>query len=141
MALLTEEALTAYKDLSEGLYRYILLSISPYGIPLEVRLAHTAPPESTYATFRSSLPPSHPRFGIFGYDDEGPLVMVVWCPDTACIKDKMLLASSLSRVRSELLTKVDSIGLCLISATDPSECEEGVVLDKLRYSRSTFQHG
>lgn len=100
----------------------------------EIMVEHIAPPSQTYADFLKFLPKDDCRYAVFDANytekdggERNKLVFVVWCPDTAKIKSKMVYASSKDALRKKL------VGVALeIQATDPEEIEYDTVLGKLQ---------
>lgn len=92
----------------------------------EIVLEKAASKDAKYDDFVADLPSNECRYGIFDLeysksDADGirqKIVFVVWAPDTAKIKDKMLTASSKDALKKQL------VGISTeIQATDPSEIE------------------
>merc|ERR1711862_37889 len=84
--------------------------------------------------FCAELPDNECRYGIFDLeyskDADGvrqKIIFVVWAPDTAKIKDKMLTASSKDALKKQL------IGISTeIQATDRSEIAYDYILDRVQ---------
>jgi len=93
----------------------------------------TAPPNSTYDDFVASLPTNDCRYAVYDFEyqaeDGGTrnkIMFVVWAPDSAKIKAKMLYASSKDAVRKKLV----GVGV-EVQATDRSEIDHSSVLAKV----------
>jgi len=99
----------------------------------EVVVDSFAPPSATYDEFVKQLPANDCRYAVydFEYDADGgvrnKILFVVWAPDSAKIKAKMLYASSKDAVRKKLV----GIG-CEVQATDLSEIDKQVVLERVQ---------
>uniref|UniRef100_A0A7S4MRM4 ADF-H domain-containing protein n=1 Tax=Vannella robusta TaxID=1487602 RepID=A0A7S4MRM4_9EUKA len=114
-------------------HRYVIYKRNADNTIIEVE--QTADPSKTYDDFCAALPANECRYGIFDMeysksDADGirqKIVFVVWAPDTAKIKDKMLTASSKDALKKQL------IGISTeIQATDPSEIAYDYVLEKIQ---------
>jgi len=101
----------------------------------EVVIEKTAPPSATYTDFCNDLPSNECRYGIFDLEYSKSeadgvrqkILFVVWAPDTAKIKDKMLTASSKDAVKKPL------VGISTeIQATDASEIDYDLVVEKVQ---------
>merc|ERR550537_183442 len=101
----------------------------------EIVLESAADPSKTYDDFVAALPANECRYAIFDLeysksDADGirqKILFVVWAPDTAKIKDKMLTASSKDALKKQL------VGISTeIQATDPSEVDYNYVLEKVQ---------
>merc|ERR1712100_250227 len=90
----------------------------------EIVVEQTGAKDATYADFVGKLPADDSRYAVFDfeYEQEGGLrnkiLFVVWAPDTAELKRKMLIASSKDAFRKKLV----GIG-AEIQATDKSEVD------------------
>lgn len=65
--------------------------------------------------FESKLPTHDCRYGVF--DTDSKLQFVMWCPDVAPVKPRMLYASS----KDALIKKLDGASSCPLEAHDASE--------------------
>ncbi|EDQ88489.1 uncharacterized protein MONBRDRAFT_8986 [Monosiga brevicollis MX1] len=89
--------------------------------------------DATYSDFIAALPEQACRYAIYDFDykladggQRNKLLFVVWCPDTARIKDKMLFASSKESLRKKL------VGINTeVQATELSEVDYDEILDKV----------
>jgi cofilin len=111
-------------------YRYVIFTFSEDLRHVVVDKAQ--PPSSTYNDFLDDLPPRDVRYAVYDYDysasdgtNRNKLVFIVWAPDIAPVKRKMLIASTKVAVKNALS------GISLeIQATDDSEIQESVILAK-----------
>ena len=86
----------------------------------------------TLADLAGALPAEECRYVVLDYEfhatqggDREKLVFIVWSPDSARVKDKMLIAASKDAFRKKL------VGLSTeLQATDLSEIDEAVILEK-----------
>eukprot|EP00053_Salpingoeca_punica_P003916 m.45988 g.45988 ORF g.45988 m.45988 type:complete len:142 (-) comp12494_c0_seq1:550-975(-) len=92
-----------------------------------------AGPEAQYSDFISKLPRDDCRYAIYDFDYSLPdggvrnkLIFVVWCPDTAKIKAKMLYAASKDALRKKFVGIGNEF-----QATDLDEIEYEAVLEKI----------
>ena len=111
-------------------YRYIIFNFTE---DLRfVTVEKTAEASKTYDDFLDDLPPKDVRYAVYDYDFKAPdgtdrnkLVFIVWAPDVAPVKRKMLIASTKTSVKNALA------GVSLeVQATDDSEIQEKQVLEK-----------
>jgi cofilin len=87
-----------------------------------------------YNEFKSSLPAQDCRYGVFDLSFELPdggkrnkIVFILWAPETAKIKSKMLYTSSKAELKKKL------VGIATeVQATDASEIDEAAVLEKVK---------
>lgn len=99
----------------------------------EIILEKEAPPGTEYSDFVAGLPGDDCRYAVFDFDytleDGGKrnkLCFIVWCPDAAKIKKKMIYASSKDALRKKLVGVHTEI-----QATDLDELDYDVVHDKV----------
>jgi len=85
-----------------------------------------------YGTFVSDLPPKEGRYAVYDFDyttNEGQkrnkLLLIVWAPDDAPIKEKMLYASS----KAALKAKINGIQF-EVQGTDYDEVEWDYIFEK-----------
>mmetsp|Transcript_14262 Transcript_14262/g.19766 ORF Transcript_14262/g.19766 Transcript_14262/m.19766 type:complete len:139 (+) Transcript_14262:1498-1914(+) len=117
----TDEVVNVYNEIKMGhKHKYALLRISDN---LEEVIVEKTSNEPDYATFVAELPKNDCRYAIydlsFQSDDGGErskILFVVWAPDSAKIKQKMLITSTKDSVKKKLV----GIGK-EIQATDLSE--------------------
>jgi cofilin len=127
----SEEVLQKFQELKLGhSLRYALFKLSADQSQIVVDI--TAPPSANYADFVKALPANDCRYAVFDfeYDADGgtrnKILFVVWAPDSAKIKAKMLYASSKDAVRKKLV----GVGV-EIQATDLAEIDRESVLEKV----------
>ena len=128
-----DDCMPVWNDIKIGhKYRYVIFNFSK---DLQyVVVEKTAPPEKTYDDFLDDLPPRDVRYAVYDYDysmDDGTsrnkLLFIVWAPDVAPVRRKMLIASTKVSVKNALS------GVALeIQATDDSEIAESAILEKCR---------
>jgi len=128
----SDQVLQKYQELKLGhSLRYALFKLND--TQTEVVVDSTAAPGATYEEFVKALPPNDCRYAVFDfeYEQEGgarnKILFVVWAPDSAKIKSKMLYASSKDSVRKKLV----GVGV-EIQATDLSEIDRSSVLEKVQ---------
>ena len=126
-----DDCIPIWNDIKIGhKYRYVIFNFSDdlrY-----VTVEKTAEPSKTYDDFLDDLPPRDVRYAVYDYDfkaedgtDRNKLVFIVWAPDTAPVKRKMLIASTKTSVKNALA------GVALeVQATDDSEIKEQEILSK-----------
>eukprot|EP01106_Pelomyxa_sp_JSP_P015248 TRINITY_DN5169_c0_g1_i1.p2 TRINITY_DN5169_c0_g1~~TRINITY_DN5169_c0_g1_i1.p2 ORF type:complete len:153 (-),score=73.88 TRINITY_DN5169_c0_g1_i1:185-604(-) len=127
-----DEVVSAYNELKlSHKSRYIILQLSTD--LKQVVVAKRAPTTATWADFIAELPKDDCRYGVFDLEfksedgDRSKLVFVLWAPDTAKTKPKMIYTSSKGDLRKSLV----GIGV-EIQATDRSEIDLEAVLDKAK---------
>mmetsp|Transcript_10129 Transcript_10129/g.17331 ORF Transcript_10129/g.17331 Transcript_10129/m.17331 type:complete len:142 (-) Transcript_10129:67-492(-) len=100
----------------------------------EIVLESVADPSKTYDDFCAALPPNECRYGIFDLEYSKSeadgmrqkIIFVVWAPDSARIKDKMLTASSKDAIKKQL------VGISTeMQATDAGELDYNLLIDKV----------
>jgi len=88
--------------------------------------------------YLNGLGPDECRYGLIDFEFEhacegaadtkrSKLILMIWCPDTARIKKKMLYSSSFDALKSSL----EGIGK-YIQATDMSEAAPECILEKIK---------
>merc|ERR1711862_143693 len=128
----SDEVVTKYQELKLGhQHRFIFFKLTD-GLK-EVVFEKACPPKSDFAEFVASLPASDCRYAVYDFEykaedggDRGKIVFVLWCPDTAKIKSKMIYTSSKDAIRKKLV----GIGT-EIQATDKAEIAYEAVLEKV----------
>lgn len=97
----------------------------------QIVLLEQGQPGESYTEFRNKLPAKDVRYAVVDFhysSDDGErqkLIFFSWAPDTAPIKKKMIAAGSKASIKDKL------VGISFeIQATDLSEVEEKVVLEK-----------
>ena len=99
----------------------------------EIVIDSTAPNSASFGDFVANLPANQCRYAIFDFEynlgndgNRSKILFVVWAPDTAKIKDKMLTASSKDALKKKL------VGISVeVQATGLDEVTEQVVKDKI----------
>ena len=112
--------------------RYILFKLSDD--LKEVVIEKKAAPETTYAEFVAELPEQDCRYAIYNFEyDSGSdgkrakIVFVIWAPDTAPIKKKMIYASTKDAIKKAFQ------GISVeVQGTDRSEVDFDEVLNKCK---------
>jgi cofilin len=131
----SDECIPLWNDIKIGhKYRYVIFNFSADlgSVVVEKKAAPTA----TYDNFLDDLPPRDVRYAVYDYDfkaDDGTernkLVFIVWAPDTAPVKRRMLIASTKGNVKNAFA------GVAVeVQATDDSEIAESQVLAKVTAS-------
>jgi cofilin len=130
---LRDDCLPAWDEIKIGhKNRYIIFNFSDDLKYVVVEKA--ARKDATYENFLDDLPTRDVRYAVYDYewkaDDEtirNKLVFVVWAPDVAPVKRKMLIASTKVSVKNALT------GVSVeLQATDDSEIEEKMMLQKCK---------
>ena len=126
-----EEVLEAFQEVKLGKKtRYAIFRINDdyTEVILEKKVV-----SGDWEGFTADLPKDDCRYAVydFAFEVEGgtrnKLLFIVWAPDTAKIKHKMLITGTKSEVRKKLV----GIGL-EVQATDASEIDEENVLDRCK---------
>lgn len=98
----------------------------------EIEVIKKGDKDATYDQFLEELPENECRYGVFDYEftadgrQQSKILFVVWAPDTAKIKPKMLYASSKANFKKKLV----GIG-AEIQATDLAEIDAEAVQEKV----------
>lgn len=127
-----------FDDMKHGkkVHRYMQMKMSDD--KKKITIDKTAPKsENKYADFVGQLPPDDCRYAIVDYSYEGKetgtkevLLFIVWCPDSAKVKDKMLYASSKDAVK-----QVCQGVAAEIQANDFDGVSDEYILDKISTKR------
>jgi len=127
----SDSVLTKYQELKLGhQHRYVVFKLND--TQSEVVVESSAPPTATYEEFVAALPKNDCRYAVFDFDFEdagrqtNKILFVVWAPDSAKIKAKMLYASSKDSIRKKLV----GVGV-EIQATDLAEIDRSAVMEKV----------
>jgi len=111
--------------------RYILYKISDD--LKEIVIDKSGPPTATYDEFVAALPDNDCRYAVYDFEytaeDGGArnkILFVLWAPDTAKVKPKMMYTSSKDGIRKKLV----GIGT-EIQATDRAEISHEQVHEKV----------
>ena len=128
----SDDVINKYQELKLGhSLRYAFFKLNDNNT--EVVVDKTAPPSASYEDFVKALPANDCRYAVFDfeYSEDGgqrnKILFVVWAPDSAKIKSKMLYASTKDAVRKKLV----GVGT-EIQATDLSEIDRDTVMDKVK---------
>ena len=111
-------------------YKYIIFGLN--AAQTEIEVIKKSGKDASYDEFLEELPENDCRYCVFDYEftDDGrqqsKILFVVWAPDTAKIKPKMLYASSKANFKKKLV----GIG-SEIQATDLAEVDEESVKEKV----------
>jgi cofilin len=128
-----DDCLPAWENIKIGhKNRYLIFNFSD---DLEfVVVEKAAPKEATYDNFLDDLPPRDVRYAVYDCewkaDDDSirnKLVFIVWAPDVAPVKRKMLIASTKLSVKNALAGVAAEL-----QATDDSEIQESMILQKCK---------
>jgi len=127
----SEDVLTKYQELKLGhSFRYVTFKLN--ADQSAVVVDSTAPPATKYEDFVKILPANDCRYAVFDFEYEfeggqrNKILFVVWAPDSAKIKAKMLYASTKEAIRKKLV----GVGV-EIQATDLAEIDREAVLEKV----------
>jgi cofilin len=128
----SDDVLTKFQELKLGhSLRYALFKLSPDHS--QVVVDATAPPSATYENFVKALPANDCRYAIFDFEYEADggnrnkILFVLWAPESAKIKSKMLYTSTKDALRKKLV----GVGV-EIQATDLAEIDRETVLEKVQ---------
>eukprot|EP01100_Stratorugosa_tubuloviscum_P007762 TRINITY_DN31_c0_g2_i1.p1 TRINITY_DN31_c0_g2~~TRINITY_DN31_c0_g2_i1.p1 ORF type:complete len:138 (-),score=55.66 TRINITY_DN31_c0_g2_i1:70-483(-) len=129
---ISQPVLDAFQALKIGhSHRFVIFKLSDDSQSVIVDCV--APPTATYNEFLSHLPPSDCRYAIFDFEFEheggirNKIVLVVWAPDSAKIKAKMLAASTKDTLKKAL------VGIAVeLQATDRSEVDHAALVERVR---------
>jgi len=128
-----DEIVTKFTELKLGhQHRFLIFKLNDTNT--EVVLEKSGPPSATYDEFVACMPANDCRYGIFDLaftaEDGGQrskIVFILWAPDSAKIKSKMLFTSSKADLKKKL------VGIATeVQATDASEIDYNSVLDKAK---------
>jgi cofilin len=125
-----DECINKFQELKLGhSLRYILYKLNNDNTSIVIE--KTAPASASYNEFVNELPKDDCRYAIydFQFDLEGgrrnKILFILWAPDSAKIKSKMLYTSSKADLRKKLVGVATEI-----QATDASEIDFDYVLEK-----------
>eukprot|EP01108_Squamamoeba_japonica_P004034 TRINITY_DN321_c0_g1_i1.p2 TRINITY_DN321_c0_g1~~TRINITY_DN321_c0_g1_i1.p2 ORF type:complete len:144 (-),score=63.82 TRINITY_DN321_c0_g1_i1:79-510(-) len=134
-----DECVTKFQELKLGHKNsYIIYKLSDD--LTEVEVEKLGEPGADYASFVAALPKDDCRYAVYDFEYEQAdgggkrtkILFVLWSPDTAKIKSKMLYTSS----KADLRKKLVGIGT-EVQATDASEVDFETVLDKVTRGGTT----
>eukprot|EP01107_Rhizomastix_libera_P015396 TRINITY_DN5763_c0_g1_i1.p1 TRINITY_DN5763_c0_g1~~TRINITY_DN5763_c0_g1_i1.p1 ORF type:complete len:140 (+),score=29.26 TRINITY_DN5763_c0_g1_i1:165-584(+) len=113
--------------------RYITFKMSADNT--QVVIEKKAAPTASYGDFVADLPKNECRFAVYDLHftledgERSKILFVMWAPDTAPVRNKMLYTATKAALRRAL------VGIAVeIQATDASEIDEEAVLDKAKKS-------
>jgi cofilin len=114
-------------------YRYIIFNFSDD--LRHVVVEKTVDKSKTYDDLLEDLPPRDVRYIVYNLDfkaddgtDRNKLIFIVWAPDIAPVKRKMLIASTKQSVKNSLS------GISVeIQSTDDFEIQYDVILSKVQH--------
>lgn len=110
--------------------RYIIYALNASNTTIEV--VKKAAPGATYDDFVAELPENECRYGVFDYEfvedgrAQGKILFVVWAPDTAKVKPKMLYASSKANFKKKLVGIGSEIQATCLAEVDADAVKEKV---------------
>ena len=116
-----DEVVTTFNDIKMGhKHKYAIFKINDDFTEVVVE---TTSNDASYDNFIAALPPKSCRYVVYDFDfksddggDRSKILFIVWAPDSAKIKEKMLITSSKDAVKKKLV----GIGK-EVQATDLSE--------------------
>jgi cofilin len=125
-----DQCFPVWNDIKLGhKHRYVILTFSDD--LREVVVEKAVAKSKTYDNFLDDLPPRDVRYAVYDFkvdngSERNKLVFIVWAPDIAPVKRKMLIASTKQSVKNAFS------GVAVeIQATDDSEIQHEVVLSKV----------
>jgi len=128
----SDECVTKYQELKLGhSLKYIIYKLSDD--LREIVVDKAAGAEATYEQFQKDLPDNDCRYAVYDFEyiaeDGGPrnkILFVLWAPDSAKVKPKMMYTSSKDGLRKKLV----GVGT-EIQATDRAEIDKEQVREKV----------
>ncbi|KAI9760962.1 MAG: dihydrofolate reductase [Chaenotheca gracillima] len=134
---ITEEALTALKELESGTDNLVQLRIE---VSTEtIHLAGTS--ASTADTLATTISDNEPRYSFFRYEhdfegtQESPVVFIYTCPTGAKIKERMLYAASRAAIVVMATKEVGLIITKRLEASNPDEITPGMIHEEFHPKR------
>ena len=131
---LNDEVTAVFNELKLGKgLKYVIYRINENHTEVIVEKKQAAP--ATWAQFVEDLPKNDCRYAVFDYHYEtesdgerNKLVFVLWTPETAKIKSRMLYPSTKDAMKRAL------VGISTeLQATDASEIDEENVIEKFQH--------
>jgi len=128
----SDEVVTKYQELKLGhQHRFLFFKLTDDLKEVTFERA-SSPGQDSYDDFVAALPPNDCRYAVYDFafkaedgGDRNKILFVLWCPDTAKVKAKMIYTSTKDSIRKKLV----GIG-SEIQATDKSEIAHDAVLEK-----------
>jgi len=127
-----DDCVTKFQELKLGhALRFIVYKVNDSAT--EIVVDKSGGPSASYQEFVKALPADECRWGVFDFEftveggNRSKILFVLWAPDSAKIKGKMLYTSSKADLRKKL------VGIQTeIQATDQSEIDFETVLEKAK---------
>ena len=128
---LRDEVMSVFNELKLGMgLQYVIYRMTPDYKEVEVEKKVEAP--ATWEAFVADLPKDDCRYGVFDYQfttetdgDRNKLIFVLWTPETARIKTKMLYPATKEAMKRAL------VGISTeIQATDEAEISLDAVKER-----------
>merc|ERR1711976_291505 len=115
------------------IYSYVQMKITDDFKEIEVEKC--VEPGVSYEEFVAQLPAKDCRYAVFDFKfslgaaagNREQLVFIVWCPDTASVKKKMLYSTSKLHLKKKLVGITNKV-----QATEPSELSLETVEEKVK---------
>ena len=126
-----DEVVETYQSIKMGhSYKFVIYKLND---DLTEIVVQEKAEKAEYSDFIGKLPEKECRYAVFDFDykladgsQRDKILFIVWCPDSAKIKDKMLYASSKDALRKKL------VGVHLeVQATDMDEVEYDEIYQKV----------
>lgn len=134
----SDDCVTKFQELKLGHKMSFIVYKLNAGLT-EVEVEKTGAPGEAYEKFVAALPKDDCRYAVYDFEYEhedggkrSKILFVLWSPDTAKIKSKMLYTSSKDAIRKKLV----GIGT-EIQATDAGEIDRQTVLEKVTRGGTT----
>jgi len=127
----SDECIQKYQELKLGhALKYIIFKLSDDFS--QVIVEKTAPANASYDEFKAGLPSNDCRYAVFDFEftakeggQRNKIVFILWAPDSAKVKAKMLYTSTKADFRKKL------VGIATeVQATDASEIAYEAILEK-----------
>jgi len=129
-----DEVVAEFNNIKLGRkYQYIQLKLTANLQEIEVEKTVNASDKSSFEDFARQLPSDDCRYAVYDYHFETgnagsreQLIFVVWCPESAKIRHKMVYASSKDALKKKLVGIANEI-----QATDQSDLNEKDITAKI----------